>query len=268
MNFCNFIRQRLQAYDFLMQPHRQAVNRRRQFQQSLKLKTVNTYRILLLLFITPIMTNTFAQIKLKNLTSKKITNLYIVNYDSSYKTQSVCELIENKNLIKRQLLPGGEQILNIKLDPKAHYKLVCCDTTKYPNFYSDLIMKYYFPGSAKTISINPENVEADFHGHCISTIMESDKVDEIILNIKNNTPENLIKLYYKFNEDETFKRDNFFCQWKPIRPKENQKVFIYKPKKAEKIFIKYILEFKGELVEHIAQIEIEKGELPTELIIK
>ena len=199
----------------------------------------------------------FGQITVKNQTEKKITNLYIVECDSTLKTKGYCEFIENKNLLKSKISGKRQATIPVKLNPYKFYNLICFDTTEYPPLYNDLMFKYYFSGKVTQVTLDTSNIEKDFRGHCTEGIAEPNYEDYKI-DVVNNSKSNLIKLYYRFDKNESFTRHNDFFQWTPVGKGQERQITLYnlKPKEAQKLYLKYFTENKGKFIESDVEIDL------------
>ncbi|MEO5562948.1 MAG: hypothetical protein ABIR18_05920 [Chitinophagaceae bacterium] len=209
------------------------------------------------------------QVKIINATTKQFTNLYLISYGNALKTNGFCNVIANKNQLRTTLKSGKESTINIKLDPTKYYNLILLDTSEYPNFYRDITFKYYLPGSTKSIIVKEGNIETDFWGHCEEGI-ESKRLDDVVIDIKNKSGGNLVKMYYKFEAAKDFERLKYLYQWDPVYKGTSKEIKIYavKSKEEKKIFLKCYIEKKGVLSERLFEIEFKEGSDNIELNIQ
>lgn len=227
----------------------------------------NYHWLLAMYFLLPATVS--SQVRIINSTSKQFTNAYLVAYEDSLKTNSICSFIVNKNQLKSVVKSGKEGTISAKLDPKKYYTLVLLDTSEYPNFYNHITFKYYLPGNIKTITVKEENIESDFWGHCEEGI-EDKNLEDISFLIRNKSAGNLVKMYYRFDPAAKYERVTYLYQWSPVYRNATREIKEYdvKPEEARKLFIKCFIEKKGVLSEQIFEKEFEGNSTQIDLTIE
>jgi|GEM_PF-5715835 len=224
---------------------------------------------LLLLLLAFNYANSFGQIIVKNKTSNNFTNLYIVEYDSILRTTGFCELIKNENLIKRKLLSKEQATIDFKLDLKKYYNLIFIDTTDYPHLYNLTAFKYHISGKSKLISLDSINIESDFRDHC-SEEPADHKLEDFNIKIDNKSSGNIIKIYFRYNQNDAFVRYRYFHQWSPLKKdtKRDFKLYNSKPLTADKIYVRATTEKKGVISERYFEGGIKKNQNTFEITVQ
>jgi len=184
-----------------------------------------------------------SQITVKNNTKNPITNFYIIEYDSILKAP-YCGQIFNENLIDKNLLAGKSVKLKYNLKTSSHYNIICFNATS-PYYYENVCFKYFIPGQSKTLNIETKDVEEDF-SECDLETDPKNGFTTVKFDFKNNTSSRIIKGYYKFSENEKYKKYSYF-QLEPLFSGLSRTVKTSNtiPISVSKIFLKFYFENKG-----------------------
>lgn len=214
-----------------------------------------------ILFLASLVTTSivgYSQVTILNQSSRKFTNMYVVDYGAPLQTERTCGFIKDKNQLTKTL--DSSKKVTLKLNPAKYYNIVCLDTTPYGDSYTSITFLYHVSGKAKLVSINNKNVEADFFDHCTRGVMDPD-LYYMELFVNNKSQSNVIKLYYCFTDSSEMHRCSNLFQWIPITKGSSRALTLLKPREADTIFIKYFTETDGVIKENSIKEVLKPGRM-------